>query len=105
MILLLSTLALPSSSVLAQDEPKQTPPPQPGNSQPAPVGQSPQEQAPPQQPPQDQAPKEEKKDEGTNPAHLAAEKTVQAAVATKHLGVAALVKGASWGKGRGNGAH
>jgi hypothetical protein len=76
---------------LAQDEPKQTPTPPPGNSQPEPTTQ--------EQPRPDQTPKEDKKEENPNPAQVAAEKTVQAAVATKHLGLAALVKARDWESG------
>jgi hypothetical protein len=89
---LLGSLAIASRGALAQDEPTQPPAPAPGNSQPA---QSPHDQAP-----QEQAPKEEKKDEGPNPAQQAAEKTkevtVQAAVATKNLGQAALIRARDW---------
>jgi len=90
---------VPTGSALGQDQPKQTPPPPPGNSQPEPAGQSPQEQTPPEQSSPEQAPKEEKKDDSPNPAQVAAEKTVQAAVATKHLGVAALLKARDWESG------
>ena len=90
-VLLLGSLAIASRGALAQDEPTQPPASPPGNSQPA---QSSQEQAP-----QKEAPKEEKKDEGPNPAQMAAEKTVEAAVATKNLGQAALVKARDWESG------
>jgi hypothetical protein len=86
--------------MLAQDDSKQPAAPPPGNGQPEPVPQKPpQEEAPPQQPSQEQIPKEEKKDEGSNPAQMAAEKTVQAAVATKNLGEAALLKARDWESG------
>ncbi len=92
MVLLLGSLAIASRGALAQDEPTQPPAPAPGNSQPA--------QSPHDQDPQEQAPKEEKKDEGPNPAQQAAEKTkevtVQAAVATKNLGQAALIRARDW---------
>jgi hypothetical protein len=86
--------------MLAQDDSKQPAAPPPGNGQPEPVPpKTPQEEAPPQQPSQEQIPKEEKKDEGSNPAQMAAEKTVQAAVATKNLGEAALLKARDWESG------
>ena len=86
--------------MLAQDDSKQPAAPPPGNGQSEPVPQkTPQEEAPPQQPSQEQIPKEEKKDEGSNPAQMAAEKTVQAAVATKNLGEAALLKARDWESG------
>jgi hypothetical protein len=92
-ILLFSFLAIASQGALAQDEPNQPPTPAGENSQPA---QSPQEPSPQEQPP---TPKEGKKDETPNPAQLAAEKTVQAAVATKNLGQAALLKARDWESG------
>ena len=53
--------------------------------------------------PKEEPPKEEKKDESPNPAQAAAEKTkevtVQAAVATKNLGQAALIKARDWESG------
>jgi hypothetical protein len=95
---------------LAQDEPKQPASPPPGNSQPeqapqanppdqTPQPQAPQQQSPQESAPQEQAPKEEKKDESPNPAQMAAEKTVQAAVATRNLGQAALLKARDWESG------
>ena len=85
---------------MGQDAPAQPPPtaqqsaPPQGSSQPQP---SPQNQAPPE------APKEEKKDESSNPAQAAAERTkeatMQAAVATKNLGQAALIKARDWESG------
>ena len=79
-------LALLSRPARAQDEPGAQPSPAPGNSQPT--------QAP------DEKTSEKKKDEGLNPAQAAAEKTkevtVQAAVATKNLGTAALLKARDW---------
>lgn len=114
-ILLLSSLILVCGGALAQDEPKQPTLPPPPNSQPeqapqanppeqapqqqAPQQESPQEPAPPEQSPREQPPKEEKKDEGSNPAQMAAEKTVQAAVATRNLGEAALLKARDWESG------
>ena len=83
-------LAFASRGALAQDEPSEQPAPQSGNSQP--------EQPPKDAAPKD-APKEQKKDEGPNPAQLAAEKTVQAAVATRNLGQAALLKARDWEAG------
>jgi hypothetical protein len=82
--------------VVGQDAPAQSPPapqqpaaPQ-GSSQPQP---SPQNQAPPE------APKKETKEESSNPAQYAAEKTVQAAVATREVGKAALFKARDWESG------
>jgi hypothetical protein len=65
-------------SALAQDTPSQQSSPRQGNSQPQ------------------RTPQEERKDEGTNPAQLAATKTVQAAVATRKVGKAALFKARDW---------
>jgi hypothetical protein len=109
-ILLLSSLTIVCGGALAQDEPQQPASPPPGNSQPeqapransteqTPQQQAPQQQSPQEPGPQEQAPKEEKKDEGSNPAQMAAEKTVQAAVATKNLGEAALLKARDWESG------
>jgi hypothetical protein len=104
-ILLLSFLTIVCGGALAQDESKQPASPPPGNSQPEqapqanPPEQTPQQQSPQEQSPQEQAPKEEKKDEGSNPAQMAAEKTVQAAVATRNLGQAALLKARDWESG------
>jgi hypothetical protein len=104
-ILLLSSLTIVCRGALAQDEAKEPASPPPGSSHPEPAAQEtphqqpPQQQSPQQQSPQQQPPKEEKKDEGSNPAQMAAEKTVQAAVATKNLGQAALLKARDWESG------
>jgi hypothetical protein len=91
--------------VLAQDAPAQAPASQPsarapGNPQPQ---SSPQDQAPKDQTPPKSRPNEEKKDENPNPAQAAAEKTMertmQAAMATRNLGEAALVKARDWESG------
>ncbi len=99
-MLLLSFLALISRGALAQDQAPQPSSPSSGNAQPE---QSSPEQAAPNQAPQEQPPKEEKKDSEPNPAQAAAEKTkevtVEAAVATKNLGEAALVKARDWESG------
>ncbi|HEV2687944.1 MAG TPA: hypothetical protein VGV35_05295, partial [Bryobacteraceae bacterium] len=94
--LLLGSLAIAATGVVGQDAPAQSPPapqqpaaPQ-GSSQPQP---SPQNQAPPE------APKKETKEESSNPAQYAAEKTVQAAVATREVGKAALFKARDWESG------
>jgi hypothetical protein len=90
--LLLGSLAISATGVVGQDapaQPQQSAPPQ-GSSQPQP---SPQNQAPPE------APKKETKEESSNPAQYAAEKTVQAAMATKNLGQAALIKARDWESG------
>lgn len=86
-VLLLGSLTIACGGALAQDAPGQQSPPPQGNSQP--------EQSPKPEP----SPKEEKKDESTNPAQYAATKTVQAAVATKRMGKAALFKARDWESG------
>jgi hypothetical protein len=84
MVLLLGGLAITCGVAWAQDEPTPQPASPSGNSPPEP-------------------PKDEKKDERTNPAQAAAAKTkevtVQAAVATKNLGEAALVRARDWESG------
>lgn len=74
-----------------------------------PVAENPQTQAPPQQPPQEDKQQEDKqqedkqedkkKEESTNPGQYAAEKTMQAAVATEKVGKAALFKARDWESG------
>ena len=99
-VFLLGALALASRGALAQDEPSPQPAPQPDNSQPE---QSTQQQPPQEQPPKESSPHDEKKDEGLNPAQLAAGKTVaatvQAAEATKKLGQEVLFKARDWESG------
>jgi hypothetical protein len=89
-VLLLCSLTIAGGDALAQDAPA-------GQSSPG------QETTPSQQTPgednQKQDKKEEKKDEVTNPAQYAADKTMQAAVATKKLGKAALFKARDWESG------
>jgi hypothetical protein len=89
-VLLLCSLAIAGGDALAQDAPA-------GQSSPG------QETTPSQQTPgednQKQDKKEEKKDEGANPAQYAADKTMQAAVATKKIGKAALFKARDWESG------
>jgi len=88
-------LTMACDGARAQDN--QSPPPTDRN------GTSPQSQAPQTQPAQDQAPKTDKKDDSTNPAQAAAQKTVdvtiQAAEATKKLGEATLVAVRDWESG------
>ncbi len=90
MVLLFACFLVIASVAAAQDEPNVPSAPQPANSPPA--------QSAPTNKPQD-----EKKDEGSNPAQAAAQKTkaitVQAAAATKNLGTAALVKARDWESG------
>ncbi len=99
-MLLLSSLALISRGALAQDQAPQPPSRSSGNARPE---QASREQAAPNQAPQEQPPQEEKKDSEPNPAQAAAEKTkevtLDAAVATKNLGEAALVKARDWESG------
>lgn len=87
--LLLICLAIPCGRALAQDEPTPQPVPQQGNSQTAPIS--------------EEKPQQEKGEESSNPAQAAAEKTkevtVQAAVASKNLGTAALLKARDWESG------
>ena len=95
MVLLAGSLAI-ACRVAAQDEPGQQPA--------APAGTTPQDQtSKADQHPADQPPAEEKKNESTNPAQAAAEKTkevtLQAAQATKNLGTAALNRARDWESG------
>jgi hypothetical protein len=102
------------SAALAQDAPTPAPPPQPTGFQPEQSPQSssqnqeppnpkPESQKPDDQKPQEEKPQEEKKNDATNPAQAAADKTkdltVQAAQATEKLGEAALVKARDWENG------
>lgn len=92
-VLLLGCLTI--ARAFGQNEPQQpaSPPASPsGNSQSQP---SPQDQAPAEPTPS----KEEKKGEAPNPAEYAAEKTMQAAVATREMGKAALFKARDWESG------
>ena len=88
--LLAICLAFVGGSALAQDAPSTQPSPKSGNAQ-------------PEQPPKDEKAPEEKKDENSNPAQAAAEKTkevtMQAAEATKKMGTAALLKARDWESG------
>jgi hypothetical protein len=90
--LLLICLAIPCGRALAQDEPSSQVPSQQGDPQATP----PQQEEKPQE-------EKEKKEESSNPAQAAAEKTkevtVQAAVASKNLGTAALLKARDWESG------
>jgi hypothetical protein len=87
--LLFGCLVVPYDRAFAQNEPNPQNTPQNAGSAPA---QSPQSEKP-----------EEKKDESSNPAPSAAERTkaatVQAAVATKKAGTAALLKARDWESG------
>jgi hypothetical protein len=88
--LLWACLLVIAGTAAAQDEPNLPSAPEPAN-------------VPPTQTPPSDKPQDEKKDEGSNPAQAAAQKTkeitVQAAVATKNLGTAALVKARDWESG------
>lgn len=96
-VLLLGSLAIISTGALAQDAPTQARGPQ--QSTPA-QGQSQPEQSPKAEPSSPEpSSKEEKKEESPNPAQYAAEKTVQAAVATREMGKAALFKARDWESG------
>lgn len=93
-VLLLVCLTLASLGAFAQNEPQQPASPPatpPGNSQP--------QAAPQEQTPASPAPQEEKKEENQNPAQYAEQKTVQAAVATREIGKAALFKARDWESG------
>src|SRR5579864_5112301 len=95
-------LAITCTGALAQHAPAQ--PPNPPQQSAPPQGQSQPQQSPKPEPssPEPSA-KEEKKDESSNPAQAAAERTkeatMQAAVATKNLGQAALIKARDWESG------
>ena len=96
-VLLLGSLAIISTGAVAQHAPAQ--PPSPQQSTPA-QGQSQPEQSPKAEPSSPEpSSKEEKKEESPNPAQYAAEKTVQAAVATREMGKAALFKARDWESG------
>ncbi|HEX4785355.1 MAG TPA: hypothetical protein VH350_13510 [Candidatus Sulfotelmatobacter sp.] len=71
-------------------QPSSPPAPASGNSQP---------QAAPQEQTPASPPQEEKKEENSNPAQYAGKKTVQAAVATRKIGKAALFKARDWESG------
>lgn len=97
-ILLVGFLAITCTGALAQDAPAQPPTP-PQQSVPA-QGQSQPQQSPKPEPSSPEPPaKEEKKEESPNPAQYAAERTVQAAVATREMGKAALFKARDWESG------
>jgi len=89
-IVLAIVLANSGGKAWAQDEPSPPPAPQPANPQ-------------PEQPSKDEKPGQEKKDEGSNPAQQAAEKTkdvtLGAVEATRNAGEAALVKARDWESG------
>jgi hypothetical protein len=95
-VLLAGWIAI-SSAALAQDSPTQAP-----SQGQEPQNQVPQNPKPADQKSDDQKP-QEKKDDATNPAQAAADKTkdltVQAAQATEKLGEAALVKARDWESG------
>ena len=90
LIVLAIVLANSGGKAWAQDEPSPPPAPQPANPQ-------------PEQPSKDEKPGQEKKDEGSNPAQQAAEKTkdvtLGAVEATRNAGEAALVKARDWESG------
>ena len=90
--LVLVSVAIAAQGAVAQEEPAQQPSAPQGNSQP-------QTSSKPSQSPNDEKKDEEKKNESLNPAQMAAEKTVQAAVATKEMGKAALFKARDWESG------
>ena len=90
-VLVLGSLAIAFLGALAQEQPAQQPSAPQGNSQP--------DQSPPGQSPNDEKKDDEKKNESLNPAQTAAEKTVQAAVATREMGKAALFKARDWESG------
>jgi len=87
----LGSVAISALGAVAQEEPAQQPS--------APQGNSPQTSTKPSQSPNDAKKEEEKKDENLNPAQMAAERTVQAAVATEKVGKAALFKARDWESG------
>ena len=88
---MLGSVAIAALGAVAQEEPAQQPS--------APQGNSPQTSTKPSQSPNDAKKEEEKKDENLNPAQMAAERTVQAAVATEKVGKAALFKARDWESG------
>ena len=88
---MLGSVAISALGAVAQEEPAQQPS--------APQGNSPQTSTKPSQSPNDAKKEEEKKDENLNPAQMAAERTVQAAVATEKVGKAALFKARDWESG------
>lgn len=99
-VLLLIGLVIVGGTARAQDEPSPQPAPQPANPQP--------EEPQPEQPHSAQPSKNEKpgpkqKDESSNPAQAAAEKTrgvtLQAAPARRNVGETALDKARDWEKG------
>lgn len=102
-VLLLACFVIPGQRAVAQDEPSVPSAPQPANASPAdsPANDNPQDKS--QDKSQDNPQQEEKKDESLNPAQAAAQKTkevtVQAAVATKNFGTAALLKARDWESG------
>src|ERR1700736_4173856 len=96
-VLVLGSVAIASLGALAQEQPVQQPSTPQGNSQPQTSSKP--DQSPPGQSPNDEKKGEEKKNESPNPAQVAAEKTVQAAVATREMGKAALFKARDWESG------
>src|ERR1700686_1840946 len=96
-VLVLGSVAIAFLGALAQDEPAKQPSTPQGNSQPQTSSKP--DQSPPGQSPNDEKKDDEKKNENLNPAQMAAEKTVQAAVATENLGKAALFKARDWESG------
>lgn len=95
--LLLVCIAIIRRGAVAQDTPAQPP----SSQQPTPAQE--QSQPEPSPKPEQSSPepssKEEKKEQSPNPAQYAAEKTVQAAAATKEVGKAALFKARDWESG------
>ena len=89
---MLGSVAIAALGAVAQEEPAQQPSAPQGNSQP-------QTSTKPSQSPNDAKKEEEKKDENLNPAQMAAERTMQAAVATEKVGKAALFKARDWESG------
>jgi len=89
-VLLLTCITIHSGLSAAQDEPQ-------------PQNHSPQTDSPATQSPKNEPPVEEKKNESPNPAQAAAEMTkqvtVEAAMATKKAGTAALLKARDWESG------
>jgi hypothetical protein len=94
---MLGSLAIAFLGALAQEEPAQQPSAPQGNS--PPQTSSKPDGSPPGRSPNDEKKEEEKKNESLNPAQMAAERTVQAAVATKKVGKAALFKARDWESG------
>lgn len=94
---MLSFVAIAALGAVAQEEPAQQPSAPQGNSQPQTSSKP--SQSPDDEKKDDGKKEEEKKNESLNPAQMAAERTVQAAVATEKVGKAALFKARDWESG------